>query len=90
MSERPPAFVKAFFGSESDPGDFADEFISQWRHERDTKVSLSDAPKVSEALSSIFCLADMFNPNDDREDYEFDEPKLRLEIEEVLRTAELL
>lgn len=90
MSERLLEFVKTFLGSEFAPEFFVDEFISQWKRERDSKIFLSDAPHLSEALSSIFCLADMFNPSDDRESYEFDEPKLRFEIEKVLRTAKFL
>ncbi|MEI8634959.1 colicin immunity domain-containing protein [Vibrio sp. PP-XX7] len=28
---------------------------------------------LNECLSSIFCLADLFNPDADREEYEFDD-----------------
>ncbi len=90
MSDKLLIFAKTFLGVESNAGTFVDEFISQWKQERDNGTSLSDAHQISEALSSIFCLADMFNPNDDREDYELDESKLRLEIEKVLRKKRLL
>lgn len=40
--------------------------------------------KTSENLSSIFCLADLYNPHDDREDYEFSEDKLRDEVRRLI------
>jgi FMN-dependent NADH-azoreductase len=90
MSDKLLIFAKTFLRAESNAETFVDEFISQWKQERDNETSLSDDPQTSEALSSIFCLADMFNPNDDRESYEFDETKLRSEMEKVLRQARLL
>jgi hypothetical protein len=89
MSDKLLTFTKAFLSMESDAETFVDEFIDQWKQERDSGTSLFDDPQINEALSSIFCLADMFNPDDDRESYEFDEPKLKSEIEKVLRQAKL-
>ena len=66
------------------------EFIVQWKRERDSGESRLDSPKVSEVLSSIFCLTDLFNPNDDRESYELDEEKLRSEIGKLIEQAGLL
>jgi hypothetical protein len=45
---------------------------------------LLDDNKTSEALSSIFCLIDLFNPDDDRYEYELDEQRLRLKVLEIL------
>jgi hypothetical protein len=67
--------------------DFANDYISRWKSERDDGRLLQDPPEVSEALSSIFCLADLYNPEPDREEYEFDEERLRQEIKMVLRPA---
>lgn len=88
MSEELLAVAKNFLDTGSNPGIFVDRFISEWKRERDSGKVLSDPPKLSEALSSIFCLADMFNANDDRESYEFDEPRLRLEIGKILKLLE--
>ena len=90
MSEKLLLFAKRFLKEAINAETFVDEFIIQWKQERDNGSSLSDCPQVSEALSSIFCLADMFNPNDDRESYEFDESKLRLEMKKVLMQTKLL
>lgn len=84
MTKKLLNFAKDFIKSKSDPAIFSQEFISQWKKERDSGAALSDEPDMSEALSSIFCFVDMFSPDEDRESYEFDEPKLRNEIEKLL------
>jgi hypothetical protein len=61
--------------------------MDRWKHERDNKAALLDAPQMSEVLSSIFCLVDLFNADDDRESYELDELKLRAEIANLLEQA---
>lgn len=80
MSERLLILAKKFLVEKSNPEDFSNEFIEQWKHERDTGLAQIDHPQMSEILSSIFCLVDMFNASDDREVYEFDEAGLRLEM----------
>lgn len=88
MSEELFSIVKTFVEMKGNPEDFVDKFIDEWKRERDNGKGLADPPKLSEVLSSIFCLADMFNPGDDRESYELDERKLRLGIEEILKLCE--
>jgi hypothetical protein len=90
MSDKLLTFAKEFLRTKSDPEIFVDEFMGQWKKERDTGLALSDTNQISEALSSIFCAADMFNPSDDRENYEFNESMLRFEIEMVLKQMALL
>ncbi len=55
------------------PVDFASKFIEGWRFERDSDLLVKDDPVLSELLSDVFSLADNFNPDEDREDYEFNE-----------------
>jgi Bacterial self-protective colicin-like immunity len=64
--------------------DFVEKFAIQWREERDSGSILLDADNLSEKLSTIFCLADLYNPDEDREDYEYDEHRLRTEVENIL------
>lgn len=64
--------------------DFVNDYISQWKQERDNGELLKDPPEVSEALSTVFCLADLYNPETDREEYEFDDERLRQKIKSVL------
>lgn len=90
MSEKLLASAKTYLNSGSNSELFVHEFIVQWKRERDSGESRLDSHKVSEVLSSIFCLTDLFNPNDDRESYELDEEKLRSEIGKLIEQAGLL
>lgn len=64
--------------------EFVDAYIDNWRKERDSDELLKDDAVTSEKLSSLFCIADLFNPEEDREEYEFDETRLRLEMKKIL------
>lgn len=77
--------VKNFLNCEIDVIAFVDTFTSEWKCERDIGTTLTDSAQLSEALSTIFCLVDLFNPDDDRESYEFDETTLRREVSNVLQ-----
>ncbi|WP_139674994.1 colicin immunity domain-containing protein [Pseudomonas sp. F16(2018)] len=43
-----------------------------------------DEPSLNECLSSIFCAADMYEPDESREEYEFDGEMLRSEVASLL------
>lgn len=68
--------------------EFVDRYMEQWRQERDSGELLADSSELSEILSSTFCLADLFNADASREDYEFDEDRLRVEIDKLLKGAD--
>jgi hypothetical protein len=72
------------------PEDFIEKFSIQWREERDSGSTLLDPDDLSEKLSTIFCLADLYNPDEDREDYEYDEHQLRAEVENILASKDEL
>jgi hypothetical protein len=84
MSLKLISFVKNFLNETADASIFCEQYSQYWKSERDSSALLQDDAKTSEALSSIFCLVDLFNPADDREDYEFDEIGLRLEISKAI------
>ncbi|MDB5348434.1 MAG: colicin-D [Schlesneria sp.] len=84
MSHDLTVLARKFADGNMSAVDFANDFISCWKSERDDGRLLQDPPEVSEALSSIFCFADLYNPQSDREEYEFDEERLRQEIKRVL------
>lgn len=90
MSEKLLASAKTYLNGESNSELFVSDFIEQWKRERDSGESRLDSPKVSEVISSIFCLTDLFNPDDDRESYELDEDKLRNEIRKLMEQADFL
>ncbi|WP_440093846.1 colicin immunity domain-containing protein [Pseudomonas syringae] len=59
---------------------FSEAYIELWKIERDKNVLQLDDPSLSECLSSIFCAADMYEPDESREDYELDDEMLRAEV----------
>lgn len=67
-------FAKSFVNGRLEPYVFAESYIKFYRIERDLK-QLDDS-QLSAILSSIFCIADMYNPNQNKEDYEFDDKQL--------------
>ncbi len=69
-------FAKSFIKERLSAEVFADAYIELWRIERDNHILLKDDERLSECLSSIFCLADLYNPEPDREEYELDDKQL--------------
>ena len=84
MSKDLIELAKQFACNVSSADKFSDAFIERWKQERDDGQLLQDTPVESEMLSTIFCFADLYNPRPDREDYEFDEGKLRTEVAKLL------
>lgn len=64
---------------------FSEAYIELWKIERDSNVLQLDEPSLSECLSSIFCAADMYEPDESREEYEFDDEALRSEVASLLQ-----
>jgi len=65
---------------------FVDEFTERWKQEGADGRLLQDPPEMSDTLSTIFCFADLYNPDPDREEYEFDEDTLRNKVHGVLNS----
>jgi len=84
MSQTLFEFSKSFINERIDVHTFVNGYIALWRIERDTKVLLNDSEKLSEVLSSIFCMVDLYNPAPDKEDYEFDSNQLYENIRDEL------
>ena len=76
--------VGLFLGGYTPVNLFVDNYIDQWKAERDLGSLRKVDPEVSGKLSSIFCAADMYNSAEDRKDYELDEAKLRIAIQNIL------
>lgn len=47
-----------------------------------------DVQTLYAVLYSVFCLADSYNPEDDRDDYEIDENELREQITLMINSFE--
>jgi hypothetical protein len=80
--------TKSFANERLSADEFVNAYMELWRIERDNKQSSQDDHKLSECLSGMFCLADLYNPEDDREDYELDEKGLREQIMQMINTYE--
>jgi len=87
MSEQLLGLARRFSDNKVSAADFSDEFIRQWKQERDDGRLQGDPAGVSGVLSSIFCFADLYNSDPDRDDYEFDEARLRNEVSNALNNA---
>lgn len=84
MSQKLLAFARSFVEGEILAENFADPYQMQWKTEGDNGELLNDSFQDSEKCSTIFCLADQFNPEDDRDRDEFDAEELRSRIRAVL------
>jgi hypothetical protein len=64
---------------------FSEAYIELWKIERDSAILDLDEPSLNECLSSIFCAADMYEADESREDYEYDDERLRAEVRRLLQ-----
>lgn len=84
MSQYLKDYIDEFIRNKITAAEFSDEYITRWKAERDNNILGKDAEDLSELLSSAFCLADMYNPDDDREEYELNDEQLRERINELV------
>lgn len=73
-------FAESFVNERLTADIFADAYMELWKIERDLDLASKDSGILSQVNSTIFLMADLYNPESDREDYEFDEDKLRLNV----------
>ena len=78
-------FAKSFVTGRITAQVFAEAYIELYRIERDNGLLLKDEDSVSECLSTIFCLADLYNPDSDKEEYELNDKQLIEQIEQELK-----
>ena len=83
MSRSLYSFAQKFVNEQLDAEQFADSFILRWKEERDSGELLTDPADLSECLSSVFCVADLYNSEMDRFEYELSEPQLRNEVRKL-------
>ncbi|QYN45817.1 colicin immunity domain-containing protein [Gilliamella sp. ESL0405] len=78
-------FTRSLVNGRITPQVFVEAYIELYQIERDNNILINDEDSISECLSSIFCLADLYNPDSDREEYELDESQLIEQIEQELK-----
>ncbi len=81
-------FSKSFVNGRLSADDFANAYMELWKIERDNNILDNDDVRISECLSSIFCLADLYNPKSSRKEYELDAYKLKTEVTELIHKVE--
>ncbi|KNX78487.1 colicin immunity protein [Pseudomonas sp. 250J] len=64
---------------------FSEAYIELWKIERDRNLLQLDEPSLSECLSSIFCAADMYESDESREEYEFDDVMLKSKVASLMQ-----
>ena len=82
-------FAKQFVDGKLSAEAFADPYISKWSDERDANKLKDDDDNLSECASSIFVLADSYNPDLDRRVSELDGDGLRGEVKATLEKFKL-
>ncbi|OPA85727.1 colicin immunity protein [Pseudomonas fluorescens] len=78
-------FARSYVAGRLSSEVFSEAYIELWKIERDRNILKLDEPPLSECLFSIFCAADMYEPNESREEYEFDDEMLRSEVATLVR-----
>jgi hypothetical protein len=90
MSQKLIDFAKKFTTSSINANTFSETYILMWKEERDTGKLTTDGKDIDEASSTIFCLADNYNSESERDNYEFDDESLTKEVKKTLKKFNLL
>lgn len=77
-------FAESFVNERLTADIFADAYMELWKIERDLGLVAQDTGMLSQVNSTIFLMADLYNPESERDDYEFDEEELRLNVKQEL------
>ncbi|ASA57892.1 colicin immunity domain-containing protein [Vibrio gazogenes] len=83
------ALARAFSAERLTADEFSNAYMELWKFERDSNLLQEDESSLSECLSSIFCITDLYNPKFDREEYELDEEQLRVKVAELIEKFKL-
>ena len=83
------ALARSFSTERLTADEFSNAYMELWKFERDNNLLQKDESGLSECLSSIFCIADLYNPEPDREEYELDEEQLRVKVVELIEKFKL-
>lgn len=84
MSQALKNYIDSFIAKDIPANYFASGYMVKWKAERNNNLLAKDNEKLSELLSSVFCLADMYNPGDTRDGYEFNDEQLWNEANKLM------
>ena len=78
-------FARSYVAGKLTAEIFSEAYIELWKIERDRNVLQLDDPSLSECLFSIFCAADMYEPDESRKEYEFDDEMLKSKVASLMQ-----
>ncbi len=84
MSQSLKKYIDDFLAKNISAEYFTDTYMAKWKGERDSNLLKQDNDNLSQLLSSVFCVADMYNPDNDREEYEFNDEQLWNEVNNLM------
>ena len=87
MSRTLLALAESFVNERLTADDFANAYMELWKFEGSSNIILEDEDRLSEALSTIFCLADSYYPAESRGPNELGEDQLRESVTEQVVIA---
>lgn len=77
-------FAKEFVVGNISADEFVGLYQEKWKAERDKGLLAKDETELNEKLSTLFCLADQYNPDQDRHYSEFDADELKKRASDLL------
>lgn len=77
-------FAKSFINDRVDVNVFVEAYMELWRIERDAGILVKDDAALSQCMSSMFCLTDLYNPDFDRDEHELNAQQLYTEISNLI------
>ncbi|MCX8579484.1 colicin immunity domain-containing protein [Gilliamella sp. CG13] len=69
-------FARSLVEGRIAPQIFVEAYIELYRIERDNNLLINDEDSINECLFTIFCLADLYNPDIDRDEYKLNGQQL--------------
>lgn len=79
-------FAESFVAGRLSAEIFAEAYMELWKIERDSDFLRLDPRPLNECLSSVFCAVDMYNSDESREEYEFDDEMLKSEVASLIKS----
>ncbi|WP_175234143.1 MULTISPECIES: colicin immunity domain-containing protein [Achromobacter] len=77
-------FARSYVAGRLTADIFSVAYIELWKIERDRRLLQLDESALNACLSSIFCAADMYEPDESRAEYELDDEMLKSEVARLL------
>lgn len=86
MSSKLLKYVDEYLAGKVPANEFDLNFVLKWKDEGHRGLLALDDPLLNEVLCNIFSLCELFNKDEDREEYEIDEIELHSRVLEQRRT----